>query len=290
MSKNAEMIRSVEELKYIAPEFEYEEYEDAYTMLLDDEQPIKYIIVGSTKPSPHYKNKRPPTKKHYIFEYVLSGKGYIFINDAWHTLEGGCMYIVGKDDARNFYSDSENPMHKLWVTFSSDYIDMMLLGFGIGSGVYKLDVAEYFKSIYNISLAPVSEKEKMLIIADNLHQIILAIARNRRDDRIQIEKRIENELASSVYSKVTLDEIASRFFMSRANLIRVFKRYKGVTPYQYLLDKKLEIARALLLTTSMSVKSISDKLCFSDEHYFSHLFTQKVGLSPLKYKAVRRGE
>jgi transcriptional regulator GlxA family with amidase domain len=68
----------------------------------------------------------------------------------------------------------------------------------------------------------------------------------------------------------------------------VFKQHKGITPYQFLLNEKIKIAKALLATTEMSVKSISDKLCFADEHYFSHLFKEKTGLSPLKYKAKKR--
>ena len=79
-------------------------------------------------------------------------------------------------------------------------------------------------------------------------------------------------------------------FISRAHLIRVFKQNKGITPYQFLLNEKIKIAKALLSTTEMSIKSISDKLCFADEHYFSHLFKQKTGLSPLKYKATKKNK
>ena len=55
-----------------------------------------------------------------------------------------------------------------------------------------------------------------------------------------------------------------------------------------ILNEKIKTAKALLATTEMSVKSISEKLCFADEHYFSHLFKQKTGLSPLKYKATKK--
>ena len=285
MSGEYNIIKSIEDLTYIAPE--YTDYEDAYTMAMDDSYPIRYVIAGTTKPFPSYKNNRPPTKKHYIFEYIISGKGYIFINEAWHELTEGNMYIVGKNDARNFYSDAKDPMHKIWCSFASEYIDSMLVNYGISSGVYKVNVKEFFDRIYEISKSDMSEKEKLFIVADCIHKIILKTAASQ-ESTPSLCTQIENELTSLIYKNVDLSELAEQFFISRAHLIRIFKQHKGITPYQFLLGEKIKIAKALLATTEMSVKSISDKLCFADEHYFSHLFKQKTGLSPLKYKATKR--
>lgn len=285
MSGEYNIIKSIEDLTYIAPE--YTDYEDAYTMAMDESYPIRYIISGTTKPFPTYKNNRPPTRKHYIFEYVISGKGYIFINDEWHTLSAGDMYIVGKDDARNFYSDSKDPMHKIWCSFASEYIESMLISYGISSGVYKVSVQELFVSIYEIAKSEMPEKDKLFRVAEDLHAIILKTAASL-ESTPALYAQIENELAASIYKSVDLGELADRFFISRAHLIRLFKQHKGITPYQFLLGEKIKIAKALLATTEMSVKSISDKLCFADEHYFSHLFKQKTGLSPLKYKATKK--
>lgn len=287
MTDEYSIIKSIKDLTYIAPE--YEEYEDAYTMAMDESYPIRYIISGTTKPFPTYKNNRPPTKKHFIFEYVISGKGYIFIKGAWHTLEAGNMYIVGKNDARNFYSDAKDPMHKIWCSFASEYIETMLVNYGISSGVYRVNVKDFFDCIYEISKSELPEKEKLLRVADNIHKIILATAASQSATP-SLCTQIENELISSVYSSVDLNELAEKFFISRAHLIRLFKQHRGITPYQFLLGEKIKIAKALLATTQMSVKSISDKLCFADEHYFSHLFKEKTGLSPLKYKATKKSE
>jgi AraC-like DNA-binding protein len=57
-----------------------------------------------------------------------------------------------------------------------------------------------------------------------------------------------------------------------------------VTPYAYVLGKKLELAKKLLDNTNLTVKQISEKLCFSDEYYFSSLFKNKIGVSPSVYR------
>lgn len=263
-------------------------YEDAYAIAMNESYPIKNILIGTTYPFPTYRTNRPPTEKYYIFEYVLSGRGKILLNGAWHTLCAGDTYVIGKKDQRLYYSDEKDPLHKLWVSFSSEYIDSMMLHYGVTSGVYKVAVAENFKKIRELAEADISQREKMFLVAENIHKIIMAVSDLSLDRHTNLFAAIENALSESVYTKSTLDEIAARLFISKSNLIRVFKKNTGITPYQYLLDEKIRIAKALLSTTTMKVKTISDKLSFSDEHYFSHLFKEKTGLSPLQYKA-RKG-
>ena len=58
----------------------------------------------------------------------------------------------------------------------------------------------------------------------------------------------------------------------------------GVTPYRYLLSRRLETARLLLRGTALPVREIAFRLCFSDEHYFSSLFRRKTGQTPSAYR------
>lgn len=285
-NEQTEFIKSYNESIYMPPE--HASYEDVYTFAMDESYPVKYIIAGMTHPFPTYKNKRPATKKHYLFEHVTDGKGYIFINGEWHTLTKGDTYLVGKNDDRNFYSDAEFPMCKIYVSFASEYIDSMMNNYGVGAGVYRADLGEYFAQIYKASTSKeLTQKEKIFTITDNIHKIIMSVAAQNEQRTSSLASQIENDLSASVFIKVSLDEIAQKFYMSKANLIRIFKQKNGITPYQFILNEKLKVAKALLSTTSMSVRSVSEKLCFADEHYFSSLFKEKVGISPLKYKAQK---
>jgi YesN/AraC family two-component response regulator len=53
------------------------------------------------------------------------------------------------------------------------------------------------------------------------------------------------------------------------------------------LEKKISFAKKLLVDTSLSVKQISDKLCFSDEYYFSNIFKKKTGQTPSQYRSLQ---
>ena len=66
--------------------------------------------------------------------------------------------------------------------------------------------------------------------------------------------------------------------------MRYFKKNFGTTPYNYLLNRKIEIAKSLLSSSSWPIKNIAYALSFSDEQYFSCAFTKKTGISPKKYR------
>ena len=78
--------------------------------------------------------------------------------------------------------------------------------------------------------------------------------------------------------------LAEEICLSPSQLTRVFRAAYGQTPYRYLLGRRLETACLLLRGTSLPVREIAAHLCFSDEHYFSSLFRQKIGVSPLAYR------
>ena len=84
--------------------------------------------------------------------------------------------------------------------------------------------------------------------------------------------------------------MAATLGRSESQTIRTFKRNWGRTPYQFLIERKLQKAQVLLTGTAKAVKEIAAELGFNDEYHFSALFKQKVGLSPKHFrKAVEHG-
>jgi AraC-like DNA-binding protein len=63
----------------------------------------------------------------------------------------------------------------------------------------------------------------------------------------------------------------------------------GITPYTYVLNKKIEFAKKLFVDTSLTVKEVATKLCFSDAYYFPNVFKEKVGCAPSQYRKSHTG-
>jgi transcriptional regulator GlxA family with amidase domain len=84
--------------------------------------------------------------------------------------------------------------------------------------------------------------------------------------------------------KITLDDLANVFFVSKGALIYNFKKYTGVSPIDFLLNVRLAKAKEFLLNSKKSVGEISELCGFSSSNYFGLIFKHKEGLSPANYR------
>lgn len=77
-----------------------------------------------------------------------------------------------------------------------------------------------------------------------------------------------------------INEVSTFCNLSEFHFYRSFKQAFGITPYQYLLNKRLELARELLLEARLSVTQIALHCNFPDIFTFSKAFKRRFGLSP----------
>ena len=102
--------------------------------------------------------------------------------------------------------------------------------------------------------------------------------------RNSLAAEIKNYLNTKIESDFQIKDLCIFIHKSESQVIKVFKNTYGLTPYKYLLNKKIEHAKNLLRNTNLSVKEISAKLKFTDEYYFSNIFKKKAGLCPSLYR------
>ncbi|MCH9661875.1 MAG: AraC family transcriptional regulator [Bacteroidetes bacterium] len=79
--------------------------------------------------------------------------------------------------------------------------------------------------------------------------------------------------------KLDLDVLSRNQLVSKYHLLRLFKKYYGLTPRQYLIDKRIEKSKELLMT-GMSVTETCHTVGFESLGSFSTLFKKKIGKSP----------
>ncbi len=72
-------------------------------------------------------------------------------------------------------------------------------------------------------------------------------------------------------------------FTSKFHLLRIFKRYYGQTPKQYLTDKRIEKGKELL-TLGATVTETCFDIGFESPSSFSTLFKSRVGLTPTEFQ------
>ena len=257
--------------------------EKAYAFVTHDGIPFDSAVLGITYPTESYRITRKNSPL-CLFEYVIEGEGEIYIDGKWQKARAGDFYILPAGTDHIYRSSEINPWKKLWVNYYSKYMKSFLEAYGIHGGIYHSEaVKDYFEELISLSKSSAYASENCFRIADRLHKIVriaATLSKDSSDDEYGMKKLI----AAYVHKRLNLDELADGLHVSKSNLIRSFKKQNGVTPYEYLINLRLETAKILLKDTKLTIKEIADKLVFFDEHYFSSVFLKKIGCRPGAYR------
>lgn len=94
---------------------------------------------------------------------------------------------------------------------------------------------------------------------------------------------LKNYMDNNFSEKLNLKLFSKIRFVSKYHLLRLFKRYYGQTPNQYLIDKRIEKAKEYI-KNGLSVSDTCYQVGFESLGSFSTLFKRKTGLSPSQYQ------
>ncbi|MDO6582204.1 AraC family transcriptional regulator [Photobacterium sp. 2_MG-2023] len=84
--------------------------------------------------------------------------------------------------------------------------------------------------------------------------------------------------------KITVAQLAGLVFLGESQFHVVFKEQTGVTPHQYVLQKRLELCRHLMEESRLSLAQIAQACGFSSQSNFTQAFSRHFGVSPAKYR------
>jgi len=83
--------------------------------------------------------------------------------------------------------------------------------------------------------------------------------------------------------EINLDKIAGKALVSKFHFIRVFKKYYGRTPHQYLQEVRIEMAKKILQKRK-SIDEVCNAIGFKSKTSFISLFKKMTGVTPLVYQ------
>jgi AraC family transcriptional regulator len=100
---------------------------------------------------------------------------------------------------------------------------------------------------------------------------------------LKLKKAIEY-IQAHLNEEIKLASIAAQLDMSQYYFVRLFKQSMHISPYQYVIQQRIDRAKHLLKTTSMSMSEIADRTGFSHQSQLTNQFRKIVGTTPSNYR------
>ena len=221
----------------------------------------------------------------YVMEYVISGTGTVTENGVSFTASTGDVYFLKADRQHHYYSSKNDPWEKVWFNFSGQLADYITKAYQLSelTHVHAPELKVFFEKIIEAARRePDTANDKIALIFLELAQRISRL--NAPEVYQGIAQKLKSRLDGTVDFNISLDTLARELFCTKNHAIREFKAAYGVSPYEYLLERRIATAKTLLRNTAMPITEISSSLGYYDIHYFSASFKKRVGKTPTQYR------
>lgn len=265
------------------------EWYSFYHQYYDAANPVNILTVGESDLDGRFRARRDDPV-YSCLEYVTGGRGILETPDGARTVGTGDFYVLYKGVPHAYRTDGDH-WEKIWVEFDGTLLDAMMAAFlpEKPTVVHCPEAEEDIRQIIGWAKAntdyPILCTEAAPVILRILQKLHAASGRNGGQ-----AEEIRAWLDRHICEQISLEDVTRDFFYSRNHIISVFSAAYGMTPYQYYIEKRLQLIRSYLADTDLPVKEIAAALCFDDAKYLSTFFRRRTGMTPVAYRrSIRNG-
>ena len=97
-------------------------------------------------------------------------------------------------------------------------------------------------------------------------------------------KHIKKYIASHLAEKITLSEIAEEVHLVPHYCCALFSKHEGMSIVDFILNRRIELAKSLIIADTQTLSEIAEHAGFSDYNYFSRIFKKVTGMTATQYK------
>lgn len=225
---------------------------------------------------------------------VLKGSGQLYYNGKNYELtQGDCVFI---DCSKKYYhSTSEDLWTLQWVHFFGPSITAIYDKYVErgGAPVFSPDkfheIQQIITELYEIANS--IDYIKDMRINEKLSRLLTVLMEEswhpenvpKGQKSLELEK-IRQYLDENYTLRISLDELAERFYINKYYMVRSFKKRFGVTINSYILAKRITHAKQMLRFTNESLEKIGSEVGFTDAQYFCRMFKKVEGITPGDYR------
>ena len=235
----------------------------------------------------------------YLFMIILSGSGVIRYNGETHDVHSGdCILIDCHGEYSHMSSDSD-PWELMWVHYNGPLAGYYYRYFAERkSCVFRLNdtsaATDRILRLIELGETHTADSAIMVtrIITDLLTDSITQGVSAKENDSSFVAAKLAAVISyidNHYTEKLSLDDLASMFFISKYYLSHAFKKEYKMTIVQYILTRRISAAKEKLRFSDSSIEEIASECGIADASYFNKVFRRIEGMTASQYRSMWKG-
>lgn len=241
----------------------------------------------------------PAIRNHYLFHYILNGKGTFFWQDArGHEhemrLKAGQGFLISPRQITTYVADERIPWEYCWLEFDGLRAkeSLEIIGLSVNNPIYNPVHPEFSQIMKEEMLYIVrNKKEAPLHLIGHLYLFIDALMRSVKENQPTVSKvkdyYIKEALAyieHNYMNDISVESIAESSGLNRSYFGKIFKESVGKSPQEFLINYRMIKAAELLRRTRYSINEIGCAVGYPNQLHFSRAFKSVYGVSPRNWR------
>lgn len=125
---------------------------------------------------------------------------------------------------------------------------------------------------------------------DKMDAAVRNVADNKETRSNSVVAKAKAYINANFHKEISLDDVSREVDISPYYFSKIFKEETGKNFIEYVTEIRMEKAKELLQSSTLSMKEICGEVGYADPNYFSRTFKKNVGLTPTEYKEGRSSE
>lgn len=247
----------------------------------------------------HFRKRKNGSLQNILI-YCSEGKGWVEIDNKKQVIERYNYIIISANTPHRYGADSINPWSIYWIHFTGNKSSIFVNHPNIK---IEIDISEHSRFTDRILLfEEIYNNLEMGYSKDNLEYANICLwhmlgslrylSQFRKIKEINAHDRVTQSIKymqNHLNEKVSLIDLANHVNLSLSQFCNVFKEKTSRSPLDYLIHLKIQKASRLLDYSDLKIKEIANKVGYEDPFYFSRVFAKVMGVSPKKYRNLKKG-
>lgn len=231
----------------------------------------------------------PAVRGHFLFHFVLSGKGVFERAGQRYTVSAGQGFLIVPGELTRYTADEADPWRYCWFGFDGTEADRILADCGLSAQCpiytdHSGRLGEEMMRLIDLYAGGAGNEYHLL---GRLYLCFSLMTMNTAQKRPNAQEHLQRALEfihSNFSYEIGVAEIARAVGLDRTYLYRIFRRWNNTSPKEYLTLYRLQTAGKMLRDTTLSVTEIALSCGFKEVSLFDKQFKALYGASPLKFR------